>query len=188
MDIEPTSKKHYKTEWLNQNSFESFTKPRKINISTIFNHSYFWVLYLLSVSYCTDFILYLVYYQEKFEIIYYDEATLVLRYINDVIFIFPLLLFIKFQKTARPISYIIAGIIFLPQLVINIVSLIKIYTQDYCLDDDTILCDRNRFPEDEDIRFLNHFHITLLRISTLINLILYVFAVALTFLKIIRNY
>ena len=186
MDIEPESKK-YKTDWLNQTGEESLNNPTKINLSTIFKNLYFLTLYLLAISFVFDLIIYLVYYQDKFHVIYYHQEVLVLRYICDILFLFPILIFIKFQKTVNLINYIVGGIVFLPQLVLNIVGLSLIYNQNYCTEEDT-LCDTSGFSDEEIVRILTYERITLLRISTLMNFILYICAIALTFLKIYKNY
>ena len=187
MDIEPEDNKYYKNDWLNQSPEEGLSSKSKINSSTIFKHSYFWTLYLLSASYIVDLIFYLNYYQEDFNIVYYEQKTYILRLINDIAFIFPILLFIKFQTSIDLKNYIIGGCIFLPQLVLSIISLVFINRQKYCTDED-ILCDTKDIPEDEFVRRLTYTRITILRTTSLINLILYIIAIALTFLKIIKNY
>lgn len=190
MDIEPGDKKYPKTyDWLNQSPEENLSTPPMTNLSTIFSHTYFWTIYLLAASYICDIIFYFAYYQEKFQIVYYDEATYALRIVTDVIFIFPILLYIKLAITDNRINYIIGALVFLPQLVLSLISLIKIYIQDYCTDDDK-LCDPSRIDTtlEDSARRLNYTRITILRTTTLINFILYIIAIALTFLKIIRNY
>ena len=190
MDIEPDDKKYSKNyDWLNQSAEENLTNPPKTNLSTIFSHAYFWTIYLLAASYICDIIFYFAYYQKKFQIVYYDEATYALRIITDVIFIFPILIYIKLAITDNRINYIIGALVFLPQLVLSLISLIKIYTQDYCTDND-MLCDPSNIDTslEDSARRLNYTRITILRTSTLINFILFIIAVALTFLKIFRNY
>ena len=186
MDVDSVAEEKYKqAEWLNRE--DSLENNSKFNRSTIFEHAYFWILFLTAASYIIDLLFYLIYYQEKFGIIYYEKATLILRIINDILFLFPLLIFIKFAITNNKLNYIIGGVVFLPQLVLNIISLVQIYNQDYCTDSN-ILCIIPKELEEEDIRRLNYNRITILRTTSLINLILYIFSIALTFLKIIRDY
>ena len=190
MDIEPGDKKYPKTyDWLNQSPEENLSTPPMTNLSTIFSHTYFWTIYLLAASYICDIIFYFAYYQEKFQIVYYDEATYALRIVTDVIFIFPILLYIKLAITDNRIHYIIGSIIFLPQLVLSLISLIRIFIQDYCTEGDK-LCDPSTIKPDyeDEPRRLTYTRITILRVSTLINFLLYLIAVALTFLKIIKNF
>ena len=188
MDVDTVAEKDYKpAEWFNQTSDDTMENKSKFNRSTIFEHSYFWILFLTASSYIIDLLFYLMYYQEKFEIIYYEKATLILRIINDILFLFPIFIFIKFAITDNKLNYIIGGFVFLPQLVLNLISLIQIYNQDYCTDSN-ILCNILPGLEEEDIRRLTYNRISILRITSLINFILYIFSVALTFLKVLKNY
>ena len=187
MDVDTDVKKNYKSaEWLNQGSPDSFDSTSKTNRSTIFHHAYFWSLYLLAISYILDVLFYLIYYQKKFQTKYYYGATYVLRVINDTIFLFPILIFIKFAVLNKLLYYIIGAILFMPQLLLSIISLIMIYNQDYCSDDNFKL---NLCNEEYDSpRILDYVHITILRSITLVNFLLYIIAISLTFLKIIKNY
>ena len=190
MDIEPSEKKYSKNiDWLNQAAEDSLNNPPKTNLSTIFNHLFFWTIYLLAASYICDIIFYFAYYQEKYQIGYYEEATYVLRIITDVIFVFPILIYIKLAIRDTRINYFISSVFFAPQLVLSFVSLIRIFTQDYCKEGDK-LCEpsADNSGYEDDPRKLDYTRITILRICTLINFILYVITIALTFLKIIRNY
>ena len=187
MDVDTDVKKNYKSaEWFNQGSPDSFDSTSKTNRSTIFHHAYFWSLYLLAISYILDVLFYLIYYQKKFQTKYYYGATYVLRVINDTIFLFPILIFIKFAVLNKFLYYIIGAILFMPQLLLSIISLIMIYNQDYCSDDNFKLNLCNE--EYASPRILDHVHITILRSITLVNFLLYIIAISLTFLKIIKNY
>ena len=79
----------------------------------------------------------------------------------------------------------------MPQLVLSIISLVRIYTQEFCPETnyDPNLCyyDPNE-EHDSIIRRLNYVRIIILRTCSLVNLILYIIGVALTFLKLIKNY
>ena len=74
----------------------------------------------------------------------------------------------------------------MPQLLLSIISLIMIYNQDYCSDDNFKLNLCNE--EYSSPRILDYVHITILRSITLVNFLLYIIAISLTFLKIIKNY
>ena len=193
MDVDTSmAKTRYKSaEWLNQDDEGSLESKSKTNRSTIFTHSYFWSLYLLGVSFIVDLLFYLFYYQEKFQIGYFYQPTLILRVVNDILFLFPILIFIKYAFSNKIFNYIIGLAVFLPQLVLSIISLVRIYTQEFCPETnyDPNLCyyDPNE-EHDSIIRRLNYVRITILRTCSLVNLILYIIGVALTFLKLIKNY
>ncbi len=183
MDVEPEMKQNLKSaDWLEPNSDDSMSIIKK---TSFFNLLYFWCVYLLTISFCVDMLLYLFYYQKTFEIVYYDKVTFILRAINNTLFVFPLLIFWKLSDSENSDHYIYGILALYPQFVLTLIGVIKIFKQDYCTDDD-ILCYYE--PNDDVIiRRLNHTRITCLRISTLINLIIYFLTVVLTFLKIKFN-
>ena len=135
MDIEPTTMEGRKTLDLIQNNEvgnrNSATNNENVNKSTIFEFLYFWSVFFLSASFFFDLTAYLCYYQEKNNAYNYDSGTFIIRIITDSLFIAPLLIFIRYALTSNITNYIVGVIIFLPQLVLNLISVIKIFTQSF---------------------------------------------------------
>ena len=178
MDVEPEMKQNNKSaDWLEPNEEDN----NNIKKTTFCNALYFWSIYLLSISFIVDMLLYLFYYQKSFEIVYYDNVTYILRIINNALFLFPLLLFWKFSNSNNLQHYLYGVLLLYPQFVLTLIGVIKIFKQKYCTEDDK-LCE---YVPDDDliIRKLDYTRITTLRISTLINLIIYFWTITLTFLK-----
>ena len=104
MDVEPEMKQNLKSaDWLEPNSDDSMSIIKK---TSFFNLLYFWCVYLLTISFCVDMLLYLFYYQKTFEIVYYDKVTFILRAINNTLFVFPLLIFWKLSDSENSDHYI----------------------------------------------------------------------------------
>jgi len=102
-----------------------------VDQSTFFGSLYFWSVFFLSASFFVDLTVYLCYYQEKNNAYNYDSGTFIIRIITDSLFIAPLLIFIRYALTSSTKNYIVGILIFLPQLVLNLISVIKICTQPF---------------------------------------------------------
>lgn len=220
MDIEPTTMEGRKTLDLIQNNEvgnrNSATNNENVNKSTIFEFLYFWSVFFLSASFFFDLTAYLCYYQEKNNAYNYDSGTFIIRIITDSLFIAPLLIFIRYALTSNITNYIVGVIIFLPQLVLNLISVIKIFTQSF-KDKGNTGNDQNINPVNPDEKqnitdliyifvsnitdnitndnttetsttILTNNRMTILKLTPMINLIIYVITVFLTYLKLYKNF
>ena len=124
-----------------------------------------------------------------------------------MLFVGPLLLFIRFALTNDKKYYIVGIFVFLPQLVLSIVSIILVYNQDFITKDDiegnnggnntnnitnityfifeNLQDSENNQKEDT---LLTKSRVNAIKTTPIINLIIYIITVALTYLKIKNNY
>ena len=133
MDIEPAKKVDRKTlELIKKGEIEaSRPSEEKVNRSTIFEFLYFWTIFILSASFFADLTLYFIYYQDINNQLSYHSVTYILRIIADSLFILPLLIYIRIALTNNTKNYVIGIFVFLPQLILCIVTIVLIYTQDF---------------------------------------------------------
>ena len=164
-----------------------------------------------------DLTLYFIYYQDINNKLSYHSVTYILRIIADSLFILPLLIYIRIALTNNTKNYVIGILAFLPQLILCIVTIVLIYTQDFITQenlginkneanffnflssnssnssdtidtstdspDSTDSTDSTDFPT-----LLTNAKVVILKISPIINLFFYILAIALTYLKIIKNF
>ena len=134
MDIEPTTMGGRKTlDLIQRNEIEnreSGKSSEKANRSTIFDFLYFWSIFLLSISFFTDLTIYFCFYQKKNNKRSYEAKTFFLRIITDALFIAPLLLYIRYALDNSLKNYVIGIIVFFPQFILSIISIIVINNQE----------------------------------------------------------
>ena len=216
MDIEPTGMGVRKTlDLIQKNEIEnrdSRQSNEKVNRSTIFDFLYFWSIFFLSISFFVDLTIYFCFYQKKNNSKSYKAGTFFLRIITDALFIAPLLLYIRYALTNSKKNYIMGIIIFLPQLILTIISIIVINNQDFITKDDENNEDQNKESQiNEFIDLINYMamdndtdsnnntdkntstdltdsRISALKISPILNLVFYILTVLLTFLKVVKNF
>ena len=214
MDIEPTTMGGRKTlDLIQKNEIEnrdSSPNNDRINRSTIFDFLYFWSIFLLSISFFSDLTIYFCFYQKKNNSLSYHTETFFLRIITDALFIAPLLLYIRYALTNSTKNYIIGIIVFLPQFILSIISIVEIYNQSFQTKDDEIwkyeekenksdgvldfidyilvTIDNNTNITYNETTSLTNQRISALKISPIINLIFYLLTVILTFLKVVKNF
>ena len=228
MDIEPTTMGGRKTlDLIQKNDMDnrlSIDGNEASNKTTFFEHIYFWCLFLLSTSFFLDLIFYFCYYQKKrSNEENYQARTFFIRVATDVLFISPLLIYLRFALDNVVKNYIIGIFIFLPQFILNFISIIDIHLQDFVLNNkngtnttdndgsDSIIHHNdtnntnntifNFFINDiitnatndttnnetsNDIK-INNTRINLLKISPLVNMIIYIITVLLTFFRVYKN-
>ena len=137
MDIEPTTMGGRKTlDLIQKNDMEhrlSIDGNDASNKSSFFDHLYFWSIFLLSTSFFLDLTFYFCYYQKKRNDDNYQPRTFFVRVITDVLFISPLLMYLRFALDNVLKNYILGIIIFLPQFILNLISIIDIHIQDFVL-------------------------------------------------------
>ena len=75
----------------------------------------------------------LYYYQKKRNDDNYQPRTFFVRVITDVLFISPLLMYLRFALDNVLKNYILGIIIFLPQFILNLISIVDIHIQDFVL-------------------------------------------------------
>ena len=136
MDIEPTTMGGRKTlDLIQKNDKEnriSIDGNEASNKGTFFEHLYFWSIFLLSTSFFLDLTLYFCYYQKKrSNEENYQARTFFIRVITDVLFISPLLIYLRFALDNTSKNYIIGIFIFLPQFILNLISIIDIHIQEF---------------------------------------------------------
>ena len=194
MDIEPTTMGGRKTlDLIQKNDLENrnYSQANELlNRSTIFDFVYFWSIFLLSTSFFLDLILYFCYYQEKNNEGNYQASTFFIRLITDSLFISPLLIYIRFALNRSSKIYILGIIIFLPQLILNIISLAKINNQEFITIESL---NNTSFLNITNEKIINSTKLTdnrvkILKISPLINVIIYIITIILTYLKIFKNF
>ena len=218
MDIEPTTMGGRKTlDLIQKNEIEnreSGQSSDKVNRSTIFDFLYFWSIFLLSISFFTDLTIYFCFYQKKNNTKSYEPGTFFLRIGTDALFIAPLLLYIRYALTNSAKNYVMGIIVFFPQFVLSIISIIVINNQDFITKEDEINeYEKNKTNQIGDfIDFVNYMiinsandtnntdgdfnatteltdsRISALKISPVVNLFFYLLTVLLTFLKVVKNY
>ena len=216
MDIEPMPMGDRKTLELIQNNEIEKRNSRKSNVnrSTIFEFLYFWFIFFLTVSFFFDLTVYFYFYQEKINILNnYNSVTFYLRIISDSLFIAPLLIYIRVALTKNMKNYILGIFIFFPQFILNIITIIKIFNQlenENESKENTIPNNNNTDINNEKeliYMFLSNFvnngtndnetdvpkispdtQKTLLKLSPIINIIIYTITVVLTYLKIYKNF
>ena len=218
MDIEPTTMGGRKTlDLIQKNEIEnreSGQSSDKVNRSTIFDFLYFWSIFLLSISFFTDLTIYFCFYQKKNNTKSYEPGTFFLRIITDALFIAPLLLYIRYALTNSAKNYVMGIIVFFPQFVLSIISIIVINNQDFITKEDEINeYEKNKTNQIGDfIDFVNYMiinsandtnntdgdfnatteltdsRISASKISPVVNLVFYLLTVLLTFLKVVKNY
>ena len=225
MDIEPTTMGGRKTlDLIQRNDMDnrlSIDGNEASNKTTFFEHIYFWCLFLLSTSFFLDLIFYFCYYQKKrSNEENYQARTFFIRVATDVLFISPLLIYLRFALDNVVKNYIIGIFIFLPQFILNFISIIDIHLQDFVLNNkngtnttdndgsDSIIHHNdtnntifNFFINDiinnatndttnnetsNDIK-INNARINLLKISPLVNMIIYIITVLLTLFRVYKN-
>ena len=225
MDIEPTTMGGRKTlDLIQRNDMDnrlSIDGNEASNKTTFFEHIYFWCLFLLSTSFFLDLIFYFCYYQKKrSNEENYQARTFFIRVATDVLFISPLLIYLRFALDNVVKNYIIGIFIFLPQFILNFISIIDIHLQDFVLNNkngtnttdndgsDSIIHHNdtnntifNFFINDiinnatndttnnetsNDIK-INNTRINLLKISPLVNMIIYIITVLLTLFRVYKN-
>ena len=216
MDIEPTTMGGRKTlDLIQKNEVEnrdSRQSNEKVNRSTIFDFLYFWSVFFLSISFFIDLTIYFCFYQKKNNSRSYKAGTFFLRIITDALFIAPLLLYIRYALTNSTKNYIIGIVVFFPQFILSIISIIVIYNQDFITKDD----EKNEYYNnssqiDEFADFVNFMllnndsdnnntenyttttdltdsRISALKISPILNLVFYLITILLTFLKVFKNF
>ena len=138
MDIEPTTMGGRKTlDLIQKNDMEnrlSIDGNEASNKSTFFEHIYFWSIFLLSTSFFLDLTVYFCFYQKRrSNEENYQARTFFIRVITDVLFISPLLIFLRFALDNVSKNYIIGIFIFLPQFILNLISIIDIHIQEFVL-------------------------------------------------------
>ena len=217
MDIEPTTMGGRKTlDLIQKNEIEkrdSGQSSEKVNRSTIFDFLYFWSIFLLSISFFTDLTIYFCFYQKKNNTKSYEPGTFFLRIITDALFIAPLLLYIRYALTNSTKNYVMGIIVFFPQFILSIISIIVINNQDFITKEDEENEHQNKTRQLDDIMdFVNYMiinsandtnntdgdfnatteltdsRISALKISPVINLAFYILTVLLTFLKVFKNF
>jgi len=220
MDIEPTTMGGRKTlDLIQKNEIEmrgSGKSSEKVNRSTIFDFLYFWSIFLLSISFFTDLTIYFCFYQKKNNNRSYKPGTFFIRIITDALFIAPILLYIRYALESSIKNYVMGIIIFFPQFVLSIISIIVINNQDFITKEDEKNEYQNKTNQIGDfIDFINYMiinsdndtdnknntdgnfttttdltdsRISALKISPVINLAFYILTVLLTFLKVVKNY
>ena len=217
MDIEPTTMGGRKTlDLIQKNEIEnreSGQSSDKVNRSTIFDFLYFWSIFLLSISFFTDLTIYFCFYQKKNNTKSYEPGTFFLRIVTDALFIAPLLLYIRYALTNSAKNYVVGIIVFFPQFVLSIISIIEINNQDFITKEDEKNEYQNKTNQIDDfIDFINYMtinsvndnnntddgfnatteltdsRISALRISPVVNLVFYILTVLLTFLKVVKNF
>ena len=218
MDIEPTTMGGRKTlDLIQKNEIEkrdSGQSSEKVNRSTIFDFLYFWSIFLLSISFFTVLTIYFCFYQKKNNTKSYEPGTFFLRIGTDALFIAPLLLYIRYALTNSAKNYVMGIIVFFPQFVLSIISIIVINNQDFITKEDEINeYEKNKTNQIGDfIDFVNYMiinsandtnntdgdfnatteltdsRISALKISPVVNLVFYLLNVILTFLKVVKNY
>ena len=220
MDIEPTTMGGRKTlDLIKKNEIEnrdSGQSSEKVNRSTIFDFLYFWSIFLLSISFFTDLTIYFCFYQKKNNTKSYEIGTFFIRIVTDALFIAPLLLYIRYALTNSTKNYVMGIIIFFPQFVLSIISIIVINNQDFITKEDEKNEHENKTYQIGDfIDFVNYMiinsdndidnknntdgnfntttnltdsRISALKISPVVNLVFYLLTVLLTFLKVVKNY
>ena len=218
MDIEPTTMGGRKTlDLIQKNEIEnreSGQSSDKVNRSTIFDFLYFWSIFLLSISFFSDLTIYFCFYQKKNNTKSYEPGTFFLRIGTDALFIAPLLLYIRYALTNSAKNYVMGIIVFFPQFVLSIISIIVINNQDFITKEDEINeYEKNKTNQIGDfIDFVNYMiinsandtnntdgdfnatteltdsRISALKISPVVNLVFYLLTVLLTFLKVVKNY
>ena len=225
MDIEPTTMGGRKTlDLIQRNDMDnrlSIDGNEASNKTTFFEHVYFWCLFLLSTSFFLDLIFYFCYYQKKrSNEENYQARTFFIRVITDVLFISPLLIYLRFALDNVVKNYIIGIFIFLPQFILNFISIIDIHLQDFVLNNkngtnttdidgsDSIIHhndtnntifkffindiitnatnDTTNNETSNDIK-INNTRINLLKISPIVNMIIYIITVLLTLFRVYKN-
>lgn len=135
MDIEPKTMGGRKTlDLIQKNDIEnrhSIDGTDQLNKSSFFENLYFWSIFLLSASFFIDLTFYFCYYQHINNQEHYQSRTFFIRIICDALFISPLLLYIRFALNSTLKTYILGIIIFLPQFILNLISIIDIHAQDF---------------------------------------------------------
>ena len=196
-----------KNEIENRNSRQS---NEKVNRSTIFEFVYFWSVFILSISFFVDLTVYFCFYQKKNNKFSYYTKPFVFRIVADIIFIAPLLLFIRYALTNSMKYYIIGIFVFLPQLLFSLISIILVFDQDFITDKDIQNYDNTNYTNNtnisnflfiyledlnngtnnntDNITLLTQTRVTALKTSPIINLVIYIITVSLTYLKIIKNF
>ena len=196
MDIEPTSKTDRKTQEFLKHKDSDKMAAELINRSTIFEFFYFWSIFFLSASFFADIMIYFWFYQEKNNELSYKDTPFYLRIIIDALFVSPLLIFIRYALTDDTKNYLIGIVVFLPQFVLSIISIISINNQDFVTEDDikninitefSFLYNSNITYENEATKLTDR-RVTILKISPVINLFFYLLTIVLTYLKIYKNF
>ena len=198
MDIEPMTMGDRKTfELIQKNEHRlSNRSTDHVNRSTIFEFFYFWSIFFLSASFFADIMIYFWFYQEKNNELSYKDTPFYLRIIIDALFVSPLLIFIRYALTDDTKNYLIGIVVFLPQFVLSIISIISINNQDFVTEDDikNINITEFSFLYNSNIAYGNEAtkltdrRVTILKISPVINLFFYLLTIVLTYLKIYKNF
>ena len=196
MDIEPTSKTDRKTQEFLKHKHSDKMAAELINRSTLFEFFYFWSIFFLSASFFADIMIYFLFYLEKNNELSYKDTPFYLRIIIDALFVSPLLIFIRYALTDDTKNYLIGIVVFLPQFVLSIISIISINNQDFVTEDDikNINITEFSFLYNSNITYGNEAtkltdrRVTILKISPVINLFFYLLTIVLTYLKIYKNF
>ena len=120
----------------------------------------------------------------------YSSLTFFLRIITDSLYIAPLLIYIRYALTSSTKNYIIGVFIFLPQLILNFISILKIYTQSFITKENyENIENKSSLYSFSTIEIkMTNAKVLVLKISPIFNLVFYLLAVVLTFLKIFKNF
>ena len=120
-----------------------------------------------------------------------------LRIITDSLFLAPLLIYIRYALTNSIKNYLIGAFIFLPQLIFTFISIVQIHTQNFItkenyenIDNESNLYVFNNSSNSYNITDIKmtDAKVVVLKISPIFNLVIYLLSVALTYLKIFKNY
>ena len=202
MEIEPPINEEKKIfELVKKDEIENKnerTSNEKDNAKTIFKLLYFWSIFILSTSFFADLIIYFCFYQEKNNQLSYNSITFFLRIITDALFISPLLLYIRYAMNSTAKNYLIGIFIILPQFILSLISIMQIFKQEFKTKEDLEIIDNksnflvmfssNNTNNTTIDTQLSKERVTVLKISPVINLIIYLLSVVLTFLKIVKKF
>jgi len=159
-------------------SVEDLNNNDVINRSSIFNFLYFMIIFLYAVSTFLDLIFYFCFYQKKKNNSNFVDYTFGMRLAIDVAFVLPLFLTLRLEYQFHSKINLITGLIFSPQIILNFITSIMIFCQDYTLD----------FSEDHTEKELTAGKVSALKISSLVNFVCNLLLVIFTFIKINKNY
>lgn len=212
MDIEQNAMSEKNTlDFIQRNDLDNFsTASNYSNKSTIFDFLFFWSIFILSVSCFLDLIVFFCYYQEKHNDKSYDALTFFFRIVSDALFIAPLLIYIRFALESTSKNYVLGIFVFLPQLVLSLISIIKLNTQEFIIEKQE---EKSKSPNNTEImngvelfnmflsnntsndtsqnttsNDLTNYRVTILKISPIVNIAFYTITVILTFLKVYKNF
>ena len=161
-------------EYLDRLTGDSIAIPSKFKSNNCFIHFYFWLFYIFTISCFSDIYLYTINYQ-LFPKKIFAISIFYARIISDLLMVIPNFIFTKRAIVKnKQIKAILCGLIyFLPQLAINIISLVFLYFLE-----ETIM----------NISFNNSDEKRYLMVSTIINAFLNLLCSFFSIIKIYLNY